>query len=119
MDTNSEHKSFTKIKKAILSKIYAHIGTCTELTLQLILPASTINITVRNCKEIERSYVWLAWTLLQAAEITELFITGGTGICSSCMVQAGTCVDHIHLKEDLHITAHVGISDFLGFKWLH
>jgi hypothetical protein len=30
------------------------------------------------------------WTILQAAEITEMFAAGETGICSCCMVQSTT-----------------------------
>jgi hypothetical protein len=43
-----------------------------------------MNTTVKKMEEVTS-----AWTFLKAVDITKTFATGGTGICTFCMVQEG------------------------------
>jgi hypothetical protein len=52
-----------------------------ELVSWLRISVFTVNSTVKKLEEVTS-----AWTFLQAVEITETFATGGTGICTFCMV---------------------------------
>jgi hypothetical protein len=62
-----------------------NIGIHIELASLLRLSLYTWNTAVKNRK------ICPVWTLLQAAEITEMFGAGGSRICSVHMVQASTC----------------------------
>jgi hypothetical protein len=58
------------------------------------------------------------WTFIPAMEVTKVFATGGTGICTFCIVQAcesNAPIDGTHFKEKcLHISAHLEIANFLA-----
>jgi hypothetical protein len=50
---------------------------------------STINTNSNNCEAIER-YIQCG-PFIQEAEITAILATGGTGVCSCCIVKPSTC----------------------------
>jgi hypothetical protein len=47
-----------------------------------------LNPTVKNLKKLKE--VSSSAALLKAVEVTEIFTTGGTGICTCCKIQAST-----------------------------
>jgi hypothetical protein len=86
MDNKGKQKSFTisdQRKVNILVQVDAYI---VELASCLRLSVSTLNTIVKNHGKIDK--VHPVWTLLQAVEITEMFATRETGICTSCIVEA-------------------------------
>jgi hypothetical protein len=111
VDNKGKWKSFRISDKInILAQVDARIGTYVELASRLRLSVSMLNTTVKDHGEIERRYV--QYGFLQAAEVTEMFTTGETGICSCCWFkqtrESNASIDGTHLKEKaLHITAHL------------
>jgi hypothetical protein len=92
----------------------AHIEACwTSITVE-----SYSVRTEHYYEELLRNWKKLctAWTLLQEAEIIEMFITEGTRICSCCRVQASTCI--VHLYTQLITTSNYSaIANSLHHTW--
>jgi hypothetical protein len=87
MDNKGKWKSFTSDKINILAHVDAHTGTHIELASHLRLSVPILHTIVKNHEESEKRLCPVR-TFLKAAQITEIFATGKTRICTCCMVQA-------------------------------
>jgi hypothetical protein len=116
-------KSFMSSEKInILAKVGAHIGTCIEPVSPLGLPVPTLNTIVKNCEEIERSYVQCKTFSKQGKSLKHSLLEELEFALAAWFKQAcagNTSTDGTHLKEKaFHITAHLGNSQIFSFEWL-
>lgn len=64
-------------------------------------------------------------SFLQAVAVTEMFASGGTGICTSWIVlhthEGNASIDGTHFKQKgLHISAYMEIANFSASNgWIH